>query len=235
MKLNTSHIPELAFFQDWIQQYPDEYQCIQGTYQKIILHLCDMSSSNREIIWESRRLMSERWVKLQSASNFDTAIFIKEIQVNTQEIVDVLEGVFYETEISREVLWRLQAMLEAGSKLARLGSSHIPKDGDTVWDSVIWGHTQARKDVDKKVLVHFFISHYLCQYMNYTLWERYNLKEKDDFINVLADYILLEECLRWPTEIYHIWSKSKQDAWLGWISQEQLAIYKEVVQTWKPQ
>ncbi len=226
MNLKTQEIPELSFLKTWIKYNQNIFEDILNSYKLIIESITTLTQDKISAITAARKLMINSDIKLHSASKLLSSDFIVNIQKNRQALGRVFTSAFNFDE-NIDVIEKLQKMLANGSKIAADWIWNKPKDWDKMWDEVIWWHTQAIEWVKKEVLVHFILSHYLCQYMNHHLWEKYDLWEKDDFINVLWDLILLEQS--WKSEessIYRVWSTKKQEWGLWWLDDKQLWAYK---------
>ena len=123
---------------------------------------------------------------------------------------------------SPEALLKLQIMLENGSEIAKNVSSK-PKDGDAIWDTVIWWHTQLVNSASNVVLIHFLVSHYISQYVNLKLWDTYWFKQKDDFLLLITDILMYSSG---NDEIYDVWRRPKSQWWLWWINEKQAIYFK---------
>jgi hypothetical protein len=88
-------------------------------------------------------------------------------------------------------------------------SNQTPQDNDPIWDELIWEHTQARPDINPKVLFHFTLAHYMAQYANLANSSEL-LSTKDDMFMILGGILLLEEVKNpGKSEIFKDWMSPK--------------------------
>lgn len=227
MNISFTNIPELQFLDKWILENEQEYKSILQQYQKIVNVLLSISDKDISTIQRARQAMRDTSIALHSASELDTSVFLKKIKGNS-DISKILSTIFdFSHSSSMIALWNLQDMLEKWSLLAR-DKDNLPTDGDAVWDKVIWWHTQTNDDIAPQVMIHFLVSHYLCQSMNLLLGQEFYMVDKDDFINVLGDVILLNEAMWIPNSPYKVWSTSRSNGWLWWLDDVQLDVYKNI-------
>lgn len=140
-----------------------------------------------------------------------------------QSYMPVLPG---STAYSR-ALHELKTRMEEGSR--RFGDGETPSDSDPATHEVIWGHTKISPEYPE-TLLHFVVCHYLERYFAETLTAKgYEFaKEKDFFINALDDVLILDDRNQCKySAIFELWSRTKEDGGLGWITQARINSYKE--------
>ncbi len=222
------NIPEMQTALAWAEREPGQVQEIAAQYMTLLRAAAQYSKEEIGQINSARALMAERDVRLHSASTLNTANFLGSASA-AGTFPGAIKNLFQASSTHHtDALKGLAAMMQKGSEIAK--GSETPKDGDPVWDEVIWGHTQAKADTDPAVLIHFIFVHYVCQYMNRVLGQAAGLTEKDSFINVLADIVLFETARGQLSEsIYKTWSATKENGGLGWVDDNQLVLYREVL------
>lgn len=229
LKETIQDVPELAKVCELLKSTTDAAHHVFETYDNLLISTLNVDTSDIAIIKQSRGAMEQRGIRLHSASKLNTADFLETLQKDGVESV-IHDALTTYSDTHEQALANLKELLLNGSNIAQ-NQNEKPKDGDPIWDRVIWGHTQARADVRPEVLLHFVLSHYLCQYMNFALGKQFGLEAKDDFINVLADMVLFTTAKNNSTDsdLYQTWSKAKDDGGLGWIDGDQYEVYREMV------
>jgi len=220
-KLNTSSIPELRFLHDWIEQNEAQYKSILNQYADVLKEIISLREDDIDRIGIAKKIIQDNKIEYFNASDFEVITFLKTGAKNKSIMENALSEIF---SPDTTAILNLQTLLENGSEIA-INNSTKPKDWNLLWDEVIWGHTQLAHSASEIVMIHFLVSHYIAQFINLKLWEVYWFKQKDDFLLVMTDILMLS---RWKhEEIYKIWNLSKSEWWLWWINEKQLKYFSQ--------
>ncbi|MBS1266210.1 MAG: hypothetical protein MAG795_00177 [Candidatus Woesearchaeota archaeon] len=216
-------VPEVKKACDFALDNPKKLGEIIEVYIELTAKLDEYGEKEIYIIQKANKVMQEYGTQNTSASGLRANVFLqspeskKSLKEYATNAFDPNDN-YYEKSLSR-----LAKMMYNGHKMFVDGGT--PRDGDAKSDSVIWGHTQAREDVNPKILLHFIVCHYLAGYLN-NFFEIF--KEKDDFLAVLTDVILLE-AERGSKAVLKVWSTSRKNGGLGWINSKQINAYKKAL------
>jgi len=223
-------VPEVQGSCRWAELNPEEFGDICTTYVEIIGRLVDWTDNDIKMVKEANQTMRKRSVRETSASNLRADVFLDSLDADKRNSLrDVAAQAFNpESPFFGESLSQLADMMYQGHEMFASGGT--PRDGDSASDSVIWGHTQAREDVEPAVLAHFTVCHYLARFFTHALGTTELTQDKDAFLAVLIDVVLLEEAKKpGSTKVLDIWLTSKESGGLGWLVQEQVDAYRDVV------
>jgi hypothetical protein len=228
-------VPEIQPALRLIDQQPNTFLIIADQYLELLNILFSYTNNQVELIKQARNIMLERQIDYTSASGIDTAVFIKNLlQADSIFISSIIHSAFdLKSSAYNLCLNRLGKMMTQGSELVAK-TNEKPQDGIEKWDRVIWTHTQLSPSTSPEIMLHVPIAHYLSQYFLYQFNGNSELKlsQKDDFLEVFTDIILLETANnRGPTKILDAWITPKAKGGLGWILPEQLEVYREVIQS----
>lgn len=223
-------VPEVKDACQWSVTNPEEFGEIFETYLRLVRKLEGYTDEDIAIVRNANKIMKKRKVRATSASNLRADAFLRNLSEDQKNsLVDTVsqafnpKSPFYEDSMSQ-----LASMMFEGHKMFVSGGT--PKDGDPTSDRVIWGHTQAREDVEPIVLVHFIICHYLARFVSHALNDVVDVQDKDAFLAVLTDVILLEEAKNpGSTGVLKIWLTPRDRGGLGWMIQEQIDAYGDAI------
>jgi hypothetical protein len=213
-----------------MESNPEKFADIVEVYINLIECLGNYNEKDIELIGQANKLMREKKVPNTSASSLRANLLLESLDDNQRKnlINTAVEAFNPKSPFYQKALNQLANMMYEGHKMFASGGT--PRDGDPASDKVIWGHTQARKDVDPIVLVHFIVSHYLARFFAHAFDSNEITENKDAFLAVLTDVVLLEETKK-PnsTGVLGVWLTPREKGGLGWINQEQVNAYRDVV------
>lgn len=229
---SLASVPEVERACEWMEANPEELSEIVQTYMDLIGRLEKYTEQDKKIITRANELMRQRLERRKSESNLSATQLLKTLK-NYRGEVDLEETMADafnpESPYFESAVKQLGEMMYAGHEMFSRGGT--PRDGDPESDRVIWGHTQAREDVDPKVLTHFIICHYLARYATHAYRDIAELQTKDGFLAALIDVVLLEEAKNpGSSKVLDIWMRSREEGGLGWIVPEYFDVYKELLE-----
>lgn len=219
-------VPEVREACKWMTENPDDYELLVTDYLMLMTVFDNLTDEDVKRIAQAESELLRRRVSRDSASNITVIDFINKVRGNVSLQPLAFEGFSASSEYFNDATNVLAEMMLNGHKLFAKGG--VPRDGDPESDKVIWGHTQARKDVAPEVIANFVVSHFMARYFTLALAEFDILREKDDFFAPLTTMLMIHES-RNPgiTPITKAWMTAREDGGLNWLSQEKLDVYKE--------
>jgi hypothetical protein len=224
-------VPEVETACQWMKANPEELSEIVQTYIGLIGRMEEYTEQEKKIITRANELMSQRVERRKSESNLSAAQLLNALEDYRGEVdlKETMTDAFNsESTHFKSAVNQLGKMMYAGHEMFSQGGT--PQGGDPESDRVIWGHTQAREDVDPKVLTHFIICHYLARYAAHAYKDVPELQTKDGFLAALIDVVLLEEAKNpGSTQVLDTWMTSRGEGGLGWMVPQYFQIYKEVL------
>ena len=223
-------IPEVRKARHWIEANPGKLNNIVERYLDLVGRMQGYSISDLKLIDEANQLMQEKVDRPKSESNLSAVQLLKALSADQKQTLQqtIAQAFDQNSPYFETALKQLAAMMYAGHEMFASGGT--PKDGDPESDRLIWGHTQAREDVDPRVLTHFIIGHYLARYVSHAYPEVSEVQTKDGFLAAMIDVILLQEAKQpGSSQVMDIWMTSREKGGLGWMIPEYLEIYKELV------
>ena len=222
--------PEVQKSCTWMKQNPDKFTQIANEYLELMRVIDDFSEIDLSIIERVAVMMKEKKIERNSASHITTHNFVGAINKDVSLYQMACEAFNGSSEYFLDAVSQLGKMMHNGHKMFASGGT--PKDGNSDSDSVIWGHTQVKKDADPVVLVHFITSHFLARFFSYALAEFNILKEKDDFFAPMTSALFLNEAKKpGQLSIIKVWRPTRDIGGLGWVREEKLRAYKEDLTT----
>jgi len=217
-------VPEVKQACIWMIENPDSFIKIAEEYLQLMKVIDELDNKDLRTIMRAEEIMAKKGIAKKCASHITTFSFIKAIEgkVSLYKMAQSAfeaRSIFYERTIKQ-----LSEMMYSGHKMFSSGGT--PKDGDQSSDSVIWGHTQMRKDVDPQIPVNFIISHFLARFFSFALKDFKIIKEKDDFFIPMSGSLLLSEAKN-PHKLTIIepWITPRGQGGLNWITEKQLGVY----------
>ena len=224
-----SIVPEITEALTWLNENPSLFIDILEEYLMLLSHIDNLEESHVQIITAADRLRQERNIKKNSASHISMEEFLHAIESSDEILSDLAHQAFSADTLNLDqALQQLATLMSNGHKMFERGGT--PMDGDPASDSVIWGHTQFKKDIKPEVATHFIVSHFLSQYFLYALKEHAILKEKDDFFVPLTSAPLLHMVTSSEKlSITEAWSTPRPEGGLGWLTEDRIATYKDAV------
>ncbi len=230
ISMALENVPEVQGSCQWMKSNPEKFASVVQTYINLIGRLGDYAEEDIKLTEKANRLMRKRNVRNTSASSLRANVFLKSLDNRQRRrLKDIAIQAFNpKSPLYQRALLQLANMMYEGHKM--FASGETPRDGDPASDKVIWGHTQARKDVDPIILAHFIISHYLARFFAHVFDNTKITKNKDAFLAVLTDVVLLAEARKpGSTGVLDVWLTPRAKGGLGWLVQEQVNAYHDVV------
>lgn len=217
-KLNTSKIPELHFFSQWLVENKSDFEDILNKYLSLLKSITKLKDKDISSINDAKIEIWDMKLEYFNASEFDVVPFLRSVSSDRK----FFEKIFYDIfSPNSEVVSNLQTLLENGSQIASNISTN-PIDWDAAWDGVIWWHTQLVHTATETVLIHFLISHYISQYIKLKLWDTYWFTQKDDFLLVMTDILMYNPKNQ---QIFDVWCLPKSHWWLWWINPDHIKYF----------
>jgi len=225
---SLENIPEVESFCKWAKSNTEELSKIIDSYIELIGHLDNYNDNDIQIIKQANELVRKRKVPDTSASHITTEDFLESLDDENRNSLRKIAIAAFDPKsyLYAESLNQLSDMMYQGHKM--FSEEKKPKDGDSLSDSVIWGHTQMSDDIEPNVVANFIITHYVIRFFTNRLSKFGVLKGKDDFFIPMMNVILLEES-RNPSSIpmFSIWLASRKENGLGWINHGQIKAYQD--------
>lgn len=220
------NVPEVTKSCIWMKTNTNEFATIIQRYIDLIAKLDTYKEKDLDWIKRANTLMKKRRLQNTSASNLRADVFLKLLSIKKESFKTTTVEAFDQTNpFYQKALLQLADMMYLGHKMFANGGT--PKDGDPESDKVIWGHTQARRDINPVILVHFIVCHYLARFISLA-FDTTELKNKDAFLAVLIDVVLLEETKKpGSTDILGVWLTPRGKGGLEWLVQDQLEAYND--------
>jgi hypothetical protein len=219
--------PELSLAFRLVEVEPKFVSQTFGQYRRAVKTLVNLTETDVEQIAQVNRTAGQT----RGADYFLTQLG-DENGKQLLQIVDAstnpLSRYYYKTAVS-ELCLRIQ---KAQEYRGRIRGGEMPKDGDTTWDSIIWGYLLIHNPNEHLMaLRHFVIGHYLERFVSGVL-RAHNVPmahDKDFFLNALSDVIAYSHSQgRGNKDQYDIWSTPKHLGGLGWISPQTLQAYRAI-------
>lgn len=223
-------VPQVKESCDWMQTNLEKLTEVIRAYVDLSTKLDCYGSLELKWIQRAHEQMQQQELQESSASKLRADTFLlssvaKDSLSATSFRTTALQAFNPKHTHYDDALSQLANMMYQGHLLYADGK--IPKDGDSASDNVIWGHTQAKEDVDPRVLAHFIICHYLARFFSFVHSTTELADNKDAFLAVLTDAILLEGSRDAEADnVLSIWLSPREEGGLGWLLQGQLDAYQ---------
>jgi hypothetical protein len=149
---------------------------------------------------------------------------------------DITDLVTQEVDTSSQVyqasIAQLTEMMTNADSIKKQDPDAKPKDGESRWDTVIWGYTNGAED--PLTDIHFVIAHGLTRIISQGFQEELEgltmAEQKDWVLNAITDVVVLRglKGIGREATYYKQW-REKRPKGLGWISDEREAAYMAVL------
>jgi len=205
-----------------------------GRYIEVIKDLSTLSSSDINCIHRANQQCASLHMFKGSAAAGGLDYFLSVLGRDAQKqlYTDIKTGINPDSPIFVESLKDLSDRMTKGHWLAELGSEL--RDGvSKEADYAIWGHT---KGLSPRATIHFVLCHFLervftAQFSRYPDPKvRDMVKQKDTLLAAMMDLLLFRNAQQKVDRvIIDLWTKSRKDGGLQWISKDRLNIYNQLL------